>query len=181
MGFAKAGLSVLLTIFLVACAKNDTTVARLEGAEPQRLSFGTPGSVQEAFTRQMQACWFDGSSALLVGYQYDTRPAILETGEGLTELPQVTIQSGPEPQAQRFLIQFYPFNNNTLISTRNLSFPANIAARLKKDVESWVFGKDGCEKFLGIADQPDSSPGAPSTGSGAWAAQQEPGTSLLNR
>lgn len=180
------GVSCVFALLVSACAKNDATVSRLEGSEPQRLSFGAPASVQDIFTKQMKACWFDGPSALLAGYQYDTKPAILETAEGLTELRQVTIQSGREPEAQRFVIQFYPFNNNTLISTRNLSFPVDLAARLKRDVETWVFGGNGCQMPAGSIASSDVAPQTSSsslqqTASGGWATNQEPKSPLSNR
>ena len=175
---ATACISCFLALLLAACAGQDLVVSRLEGSEPQRLSFGAPASVQDAFTKQMQSCWFEGSPALLSGYQYNTKPGALETAKGLIELRQITIQSGPESDAERFLIQFYPFNNNTLISTRNLSFPVNLAARMKQDVEVWVFGRKDCNP----PGAPSSTALAPQTGSsstqlvppGGWATDQEP-------
>jgi hypothetical protein len=117
--------------------------------------------VQQTFTEQMKSCWFGGPQALLSGYQYDTKPAVMETSQGLTELQQVTISAGEGPQAQAFVIQFYPFNENTLISTRNLSFPVELAARLKRDVETWVFSKGECQETppaAGYASVPALSP-----------------------
>ncbi len=175
---ATACISCLLALLLSACADKAPVVSRLEGSEPQRLSFGAPASVQNVFTKQMQTCWFEGSPALLNGYQYDTKPGALETANGLIELRQITIQSGPEPDAERFLIQFYPFNNNTLISTRNLSFPVELAAQLKRDVEVWVFGRSDCNPpgapsstALGPQTSPSSTQLVPP---GSWATDQEP-------
>jgi hypothetical protein len=162
------------------CAKKDSTIARLEGSEPQRLSFGAPAEVQAAFAAQMQACWFAGSSAPLSGYQYDTKPAVLETGQGLTELPQISIRS--QGDRQEFLVQFYPFNNNTLISTRNLSLPLDLAARLKRDVETWIFGRQSCDGPTGglqaeagdvPAPQTSSSVVQHSNSGGGWAPQEQ--------
>jgi hypothetical protein len=149
---AIACIACLSALLAAGCAKQDSTIARLEGSEPQRLSFGPPQEVQQAFTAQMQSCWFS-SSAPLSGYQYDTKPAVLETGNGLTELLQVSIRS--QPDRQDFVIQFYPFNNNTLISTRNVSLPIELAAKLKRDVETWTFGRSACE---GSADAAASDP-----------------------
>ena len=174
------GLSVLL---VAGCAKQDTTIAKLEGSEPQRLSFGTPEEVQKVFTTQMQACWFSGTSAPLTGYQYDTKPAVMETGQGLVELRQVSIRS----QGDRldFVVQFYPFNNNTLISTRNLSLPIELAARLKRDVETWIFGRESCEGPTGSVQTDEASVTEPQTSSslvqhsttgGGWAPAQEQST-----
>jgi hypothetical protein len=174
------GMSCLAALFPVACAQKDPTISRLEGAEPQRLSFGTPPEVQRAFADQMKNCWFSGAAAPLSGYQYDTKPAVLETGEGLKELPQIAIRSGSD--APGFLVQFYAFNNKTLISTRNLSFPVELAARLKRDVETGIFGRANCESATGSAITSGATVPAPQIGSAAvqqeatrqWSAGQEP-------
>lgn len=170
------GMACIVALTLSACARSDPTLSRVEGSEPQRLSFGPPSDVQKAFTEQMKTCWFDSDAALLRGYQYDTKPAVLETSVGLTELPQVTISSGAGgPQA--FVIQFYPFNENTLISTRNIALPVELAARLKRDVETWIFGQGDCQDPAGRI----ASPSAPQISSNAvqqasangWSAGQE--------
>lgn len=171
----------LVAIIAAGCAKKDPGIARVEGSEPQRLSFGAPAVVQKSFTEQMKACWFSGSAPLLNGYQYDTKPAAMETAEGLTELQQVAITSGQGPQAQTFLVQFYPFNDNTLISTRNMSFPVELAARMKRDVEIWIFGRGECQENSGpggYAAVPALSPQMSSSGpmqasAGAWSPDQE--------
>lgn len=151
MGKAVIGLLCLAALSLSGCAKKDPVVARVEGTEPQRLSFGAPAVVQKSFTEQMKACWFDGPSALLAGYQYDPRPSNLETADGLVELQQVSISSEPGPRAQIFVIQFHAFNENTLISTRNVSFPPELAAKLKRDVETWIFGRTDCKDPTPVA------------------------------
>jgi hypothetical protein len=170
-------------LLAAGCAKQDSTIAKLEGSEPQRLSFGAPAEVQKAFTAQMQACWFAGDAAPLSGYKYDTRPAVFENGQGLSELPQISISSTGE--RQDFLVQFYPFNNNTLISTRNLSLPLDLAARLKRDVETWIFGRQGCEGPTGSLQAETAAAPGPQTSSslvqhstsgGSWAPAQEQST-----
>lgn len=158
---AVIGLLCLAALLLCGCAKKDPAVARVEGSEPRRLSFGAPATVQKSFTDQMKACWFNGPSALLSGYQYDTKPSVMETAEGLAELQQVSISSGQGRQAQIFIVQFHAFNENTLISTRNLSFPAELAARLKHDVETWIFGRGECKEAAppaGYAGVPNLAP-----------------------
>jgi hypothetical protein len=177
------GSACLIALFVSACAHTDATISRVEGSEPQRLSFGKPEAVEQAFAEQMKACWFNGPSALLAGYQYDTKPSTLETGTGLTELPQVTITSGSGPKAQAFIVQFYPFNENTLISTRNVSFPTELAARLKRDVETWIFGQqaqcdDAARHGGAIASGPlpqISSSVVQQASAGGWSTSQESG------
>jgi hypothetical protein len=167
-----------IVVLLAACARNDRpAVAKVEGVEPQRLSFGAPAVVQKSFTDQMQLCWFQGPEAPLNGYRYDTKPAVLETGDGLTELPQVTITSGQGQEAQSFIIQFYPFNDNTLISTRNISFPLELAAKMKRDVETWIFGQTRCnDPVRQGADAPGaqiSSGPVQQAVAGEWSSSQE--------
>jgi hypothetical protein len=176
---AIACVVCLAALLAAGCAKQDSTIAKLEGSEPQRLSFGAPDEVQKAFTAQMQSCWFTGSSAPLSGYQYDARPAVMETGQGLTELRQISIRS--QGGREDFLIQFYPFNNNTLISTRNLSLPIELAAKLKQDVETWIFGREGCDGPTGSLKASAENAVVPQTSSslvqndtsGGWAPAQE--------
>jgi hypothetical protein len=174
----KAGLcaACIFALLAASCAKNDSVVSRLEGAEPQRLSFGTPAAVQKSFIDQMQACWFNGSSALLSGFHFDTKAAVLETSGGLTELPQITISSDSGSAGQSFVIQFYPFNDNTLISTRNVSFPVELAGKLKRDVETWIFGRNGCDEpapAAGASAPRTSSAAVQQTAGGSWAVKPE--------
>lgn len=177
---ALACILCLSALLAAGCSKKGSTIEKLEGSEPQRISFGPPAEVQQAFTTQMQACWFSGTSAPLSGYQYDTRPAIMETGGGLVELRQISIRS--QGDRQDFVVQFYPFNNNTLISTRNLSLPIELAARLKRDVETWIFGRESCDRPTGAlsGDVPLAAPQTSSSlaqggPTGGWAPSQEPG------
>lgn len=126
------------------CSKKDGQLAQIGGAEPQRLSFGSPQAVKASFVEKMQACWFNGSYALLGGYQYDPAPALIEASDSGAEVQQIAIYSGKGDDAQVFYVQFHPYNENTLISTRNKSVPPELAARLRRDVETWIFGRNDC-------------------------------------
>jgi len=183
---AIIGIACLIASFVSACSGQDPVVSRLEGAEPQRLSFGAPSEVQQAFTSQMQACWFSGPSAPLEGYQYDARPVIMDTANGPTELRQIRITSGKDEQ--NFIVQFFPFNSNTLISTRNLSLPIELAAQLKRDVETWIFGRSACEGAPASASAvpPGLLPQTSSANSrqaspGGWGTTQEQSSGRVNR
>jgi hypothetical protein len=126
------------------CARSDPQLARVEGAEPQRLSFGKPQAVRAAFAEKMQACWFSGTYPLLGGYQSDAKPGIIEVANSAAEAEQITISTGRSGDEQVFVVQFSPFNDNTLISTRDSHFPPELAARMKRDVETWIFGRSEC-------------------------------------
>lgn len=146
----------LLALLAAGCSTNRDTVAKLEGSEPQRLSFGAPADVQRAFTAQMQLCWFDGPSAPLAGYNFAITPVRFETANGLSTLQQVTIRDDDEER--QFVVQFFPFNSNTLISTRNLSMPLDLAARMKRDIETWIFGQKDCGDRARLVNKPTTAP-----------------------
>ena len=138
------GMLCAATVVFGGCASKDTSIARVEGAEPQRLAFGKPTVVKTSFAHKMQACWFAGTYPMLGGYQYDDRPGIIPVSDTPTEVEQIIISSGKGESSQVFVVQFSPFNDNTLIATRNVSFPQDLAARMKHDVETWIFGGNDC-------------------------------------
>ncbi len=132
-------------LFTAGCAKQSSTVARIAGSEPQRLSFGDPKTVQKAFADKMKLCWFSNPGGLLAGYRYDLTPAILDSGDGQEQMEQVIIRDASRSEGV-FVIQFNAFNENTLISTRSQGFPPQIAARMKLDVETWILEREGCSE-----------------------------------
>jgi hypothetical protein len=138
------GLVCLAATLVAGCAARDPSLARIEGTEPQRLSFGQPAAVKATFAEKMQACWFAGTLPLLGGYQYDGKPGVIEVANVQAEVEQITISSGNGEGAHLFVVQFTPFNDNTLISTRAVNMPSDLAVRLKRDVETWIFGRNDC-------------------------------------
>ncbi len=137
-------------LVVAGCSKKDPQLAQLSGSQPQRLSFGPPQVVKADFIKKMQACWFSGSYPVLGGYQINSSPALVQVSDGEAEVQQVAIFSGKGEDAQVFYVQFSPFNDNTLISTRSQSFPPELAARLRQDVETWIFGRSDCGSGGGI-------------------------------
>lgn len=138
------GALCIAALLAAGCAKKDPQLTKIEGSEPQRLSFGNPEAVRVAFAGKMKACWFDGTYPLLGGYQYDAQMGVIQAANGPAEVEQITISSGKGENAQVFVVQFSSFNDNTLISTRSTSFPPELAQRMKRDVETWIFGRDDC-------------------------------------
>jgi hypothetical protein len=138
--------SVVIVVALCAsgCARKDPAITRIEGSEPQRLSFGAPATVHKGFVEKMKLCWFNGPGSILAGYDYDSGPTEIETSNGNVKLDQVAIFATSGASEGRFIIQFHAFNDNTLIVTRNQGFPPPLAAYLKRDVEGWVLERDGC-------------------------------------
>jgi hypothetical protein len=165
------GIVVFVALCAGGCARKDPAITRIEGSEPQRLSFGAPQTVKNAFVEKMKLCWFNGPNAVLAGHEYDLGPARIDTANGAAPLEQVAIFPTSGPPQLAFLIQFHAFNDNTLIVTRNQGFPPPLAAYLKRDVEGWLLERDGCAaadasgKDGGFGADPAAAPydsGAPS-------------------
>ncbi len=131
------------------CSRKDPTIQQLGGSEPQRISFGDPKTVQTHFHEKMAACWFGGQQPLLQGYRYEEQHLVPPPDGNTQAIPASSIRIVPENAADAqhggaFQVEFHPYNNNTLISTRNLGLPMELAARLKRDVETWIFGRREC-------------------------------------
>jgi hypothetical protein len=123
------------------------TLAQLDGSDPQRLSFGDPVTVRANFAEKVRVCWFGGSAPVLQGYRFDAAAssAAGDAPAGAEAMvPHILILPAGDDQNAVFVVEFHPFNDNTLISTRNLSLPSELASRLKRDVEVWIFGDRGC-------------------------------------
>jgi hypothetical protein len=127
---------------MTGCAKKSPTLAPVQGSEPQRLSFGDPQVVRKIFVDKMNVCWFGGPTPLLAGYRYDLTTAVLDDS-GQKPMEQIIIRDAGRTSGL-FLIQFNAFNDNTLISTRSEGFPPAITTRMKRDVETWIFEREGC-------------------------------------
>jgi hypothetical protein len=137
----RSVLSLVVVLCFVGCAKKDPVVENLNGAEPQRLTSGNPEAVKASFLEKAKACWFGNSKTSLSGYKAEV--GSYELG---SQTASQTIRIYPDNgAAQAFEVQFHPYNSNTLISTRNLGMPLEIAAKLKRDIENWMLGAAGCE------------------------------------
>ena len=152
------GAACFAALAIAGCSsKSPTSIARIEGAEPQRLAFGDPKIVQKAFTDKMDRCWFNGSGALLAGYRYEVASAILDSGDRQGQIQQVIVRDGSRADTF-FIVQFNPFNDNTLISTRSQSFPPQFAAQMKADVETWALEREACSGSQDVAARNGAAP-----------------------
>lgn len=134
---------------LGGCAKKDPTITQLGGSEPQRISFGDPKTVQTHFSEKMASCWFGGQQPLLQGYRYEAQTVAAPLDGASQPPPTSSIRIVPEAASQgqeggAFQVEFHRYNDNTLISTRNLGLPLELASRLKRDIETWIFGRKEC-------------------------------------
>lgn len=128
------------------CASRGGALTQLDGSEPQRLSFGDPKTVQAHFADKVRACWFGGAEPALQGYHLDETALAVAADVPPKEVPALNIRifSNDVQPREAFQVEFHAFNDNTLISTRNISMPTELAGRLKRDVEIWMFGDKGC-------------------------------------
>jgi hypothetical protein len=133
---------------LSGCSHTDQTLESVSGTEPQRLSFGAPEAVQATFLQKMKACWFGGSEAPLHGYRFEAQTAT-HVNPMISSAPVPVYENikiyDESKQSEAFEVQFHKYNDNTLISTRNLGLPLELASKLKKDIETWLLRTSDCE------------------------------------
>ncbi len=113
------------------------------GSDPQRLSFGTPPEVLQSFVEKMKICWFSGRGTLS-GYRYETGERVAgEDGESTDGYQNVKIfDANATPEV--FEVQFHKYNDNTLVVTRNFSLPADLLAKVKRDIQLWALAGPDC-------------------------------------
>jgi hypothetical protein len=133
----------LLALFPQACAKKDPAVESLMGSEPQRLSFGEPPEVLHSFVEKMKLCWFNGSRATLAGFHYESGERAAGEGGSADAYQNVTIYSAGDGN-EAFEVQFHKYNENTLIVTRNVSLPADLLNKVKRDIQLWALANKDC-------------------------------------
>jgi len=147
--FALSALVLSLAVAGSACSKKNSAISQLSGAEAQRISFGAPQTVHTDFYSKMLSCWFGGQQPLLNGYRTDTKPGLTSIAGERFPNSASAIRIFPDTGQgyrgdQGFEVEFHPYNENTLISTRNLSMPPELAAKLRRDIETWAFGRGDC-------------------------------------
>lgn len=137
-------LLIGFAVLAAGCSKKDSTISQLSGSEPQRISFGDPQTVEANFSQKMAACWFNGKQPLLQGYRYESER--VQTGDYSGSRIRIVPENMPASSevGGGFEVEFHPYNDNTLISTRNLSLPLELASKLKRDIETWIFGRNEC-------------------------------------
>lgn len=116
-----------------------------EASEAQRLVFGTPQAVRTQFASQIGTCWFSGTGPLREGYSF-TMPDGRDDSEPLL----IRIHRTAPERAEVFQVQFYPHNDNTVVATRDVDMPDDLAGELETSVELWLLDPAQCR----FSDQP---------------------------
>ncbi len=91
----------------------------------------------------MKLCWFAGSGAALPGYRYETGERPAGEGGSADSYQNVTIY-GAGVESEAFEVQFHKYNDNTLIVTRNISLPPDLATKVKRDIQLWALASPDC-------------------------------------
>jgi hypothetical protein len=91
----------------------------------------------------MKLCWFSGAGAALAGYRYETGERGAGEGDSADGYHNVTIY-GAGGSLEAFEVQFHKYNENTLIVTRNVSLPPDLAAKVKRDIQLWSLSNRDC-------------------------------------
>jgi len=126
-------------LLLQGCAANSERMPVQEASEAQRLVFGAPQAVRTQFASQIGTCWFAGSGPLKSDYTF-AMPEAEEPGE-----PSLIRIFRLEPErAEVFQVQFYPHNDNTVVATRNVDLPDDLAEDLETSVELWLLEPSQC-------------------------------------
>lgn len=143
----RAIVVMVITSLLAACASKDPALENVSGSEPSRLSFGAPQTVQAGFLEKMKTCWF-GDDEPLHGYSFQAATAN-HGNPALGSAPVPVYQNikiyDHERQTEAFEVQFHKYNENTLISTRNMGLPLEVAQKLRRDIETWILRNSECD------------------------------------
>ncbi|WP_147361481.1 hypothetical protein [Dichotomicrobium thermohalophilum] len=120
------------------CATNSERMPVHQASEAQRLVFGAPQAVRTQFASQIGTCWFAGAGPLKGDYTF-TMPAAEAGGPFLISIFRL------QPEREEvFQVQFYAHNDNTVVATRNLDLPEELAEDLETSVELWLLEPSQC-------------------------------------
>lgn len=125
-------------------------------SEPHRLSFGTPATVQAVVADRVKSCWFAEGGVLPAGFSFQLAPKDGDENGGGPRLIRIYDESAGHIEA--FQVHFYPYNDNTLISTRNLSLPEALARELQVSIETWLLDENRCPSKQIAAEQAPAAP-----------------------
>ncbi|MFP4538615.1 MAG: hypothetical protein ACLFPA_09965 [Dichotomicrobium sp.] len=142
------GVVFVLALVGQGCGTSSERMPLQEASEAQRLVFGTPQAVRTQFASQIGTCWFSGTGPLRENYSF-TMP---DSGDDSEPLLIRIHRTAPE-RAEVFQVQFYPHNDNTVVATRDVDMPDDLAGALETSVELWLLDPAQCR----FSDQPVAS------------------------
>jgi hypothetical protein len=135
----NVGFMLCAALLVQGCAADPERIPVDDASEAQRLVFGAPKAVRTQFASQIGACWFASAGPLKGDYTF-TLPSNDSPDEpSLIRVFRVTPQ-----RDEVFQIHFYPHNENTVVATRNLDLPEQIANDLETSVELWLLEPSQC-------------------------------------
>jgi|LNFM01.1.fsa_nt_gb hypothetical protein len=152
---------------LSGCAGNPLSLPAVTAAldtRPPSLTVHSKDPPAEAYSRIARGalrCWFGPEGSLKRTHIFNARVDPPSKG-GSAEIVVQTREPGQtgttNGSLRAFSVSFEPNANGSLIETRNVRFPEDLAAGMSADVARWNSGKDGCAVI----------------GTGGWAAGPPP-------
>ena len=142
MRWLVVGVAMLVALVVTGCATKEPSFS-LYGSEPQRVTFGLPKTVRQTVLEKIKQCWLDAPKGVLAGYRYDLASST-ETAGATPAVEQIAISKSGAREDPFLAINFHSFHGNTLIATRDGGLPPQLAAQLKRDLESWTLNAPGC-------------------------------------
>ena len=156
MRWLVMGVAMFAALVGVGCATKEPSF-NLEGSEPQTVAAGVPKAVRQAVLEKIKQCWLQAPNGVLAGYRYDLA-ASTETAGKTPAVEQIAISANGAGEGPSLAVNFHSFHGNTLITTRDFGLPPQLAAQLKRDIETWTLNAPGCN-----APRDAASPSAPAT------------------
>lgn len=123
-----------------AAPKSDT--------QPLMISASAVGSPTEVYTRLARGvltCWFGADGPLKKSYIYHAQADPASKGGNSRIRIMTRDHEADDPRALRaYMVQISPGDGRTKVEVENRRLPAHLADALKKDIERWATGEDGC-------------------------------------
>jgi hypothetical protein len=160
-------VAAAVTLAVPGCAGNPLSLPAVTAAldsRPPSLTLVSADPPAEAYSRIARGalrCWFGPEGSLKRTHIFNARVDPQSKG-GAAEIVVQTREPGQtgttNGSLRAFSVSLAPNGNGSLIETRNVRFPEDLAASMSADVARWNSGKDGCAVI----------------GTGGWAAAPPP-------
>lgn len=106
---------------------------------------GSPTDVYTRLARGVLTCWFGADGPLKKSYIYHAQADPASKGGNSRIRIMTRDHEADDPRALRaYMIQISPGDGRTKVEVENRRLPNHLADALKKDIERWVMGEEGC-------------------------------------
>lgn len=106
---------------------------------------GSPTEVYTRLARGILTCWFGAEGPLKKDYIYHAKAEPASKGGSSRIRIMTRDHEADDPRALRaYMASISPGGGITKVEVENRRLPAPLADGLKKDIERWTTGEDGC-------------------------------------